>query len=93
MDIADDLQNMETQGLGPPGPQTWRTRCRAPELTLYQIPCLPCGLSTLRELAYARGRVGKDNLQCFHLHFFVLLLSSSSRESLVYEPGQHSRPF
>ena len=71
MHVADDLQHMRTQDLGPPGLQTWRTRRQAPESTLYEIPCLPCGLSTLKDLAYARGRVGKDSLQCFHLHFFL----------------------
>ena len=62
MDLADDLQHIGTQDLGPPDLQTWRTRRRAPEPTLYQILCLPYGISTLRELAYARGRVGKDSL-------------------------------
>ena len=78
MHLADVLQHVGTEDLGPSRLQTWRTRRRAPKPTLYQIPCLPCGISTLRELAYARGRVGKDSMQRFHLHFFVLLLSPSS---------------
>ena len=36
---------------------------------MFQIPELPNGLTILRDLAYARGKVGQDNLQCFHLHY------------------------
>ena len=84
MHVADNLQHMGTQDLGPPGLQTWRTRRRAPEPTLYQIPYLPCGLSALRELAYARGRAGKDNLQCFHLHFFLSYYCHLAHESHLF---------
>jgi hypothetical protein len=84
MHIADALDRIGTQDLGPRGPQTWRARRRAPELTLFQIPELPHGLTILQDLAYARGKVGRDNLQCFHSHFYLLLYCYLAHESHMY---------
>ena len=69
--VVDNLDWIGRQDLGPLGLQTWRARQRPPEPTLFQIPELPNGLTTLQDLAYARGKVGRDNLQCFHLHYYL----------------------
>ena len=84
MHVVDELQYMGIQDLGPLGLHTWKTHCQAPEPTLYQIPCLPCGLSALTELAYARRRVRKDSLQCFHLHFFLSYYCHLAHESHLF---------
>lgn len=87
--VVDDLDRIGTQDLGPPGPHTWRARQRAPEPTMFQIPELPHGLTLLRDLAYARGKEGRDNLQCFHLHYYLSHYCYQVHDNLTYVNQVH----
>jgi hypothetical protein len=60
MHIVDPLDRIGTQDLGPPGLQIRRAQRRVPNPTLYDIPELPHGLCVLRDLAYTRGREGRE---------------------------------
>ena len=82
--VADNLDRIGTQDLGPPSLQTWRARYRAPEPTMFQILELPNGPTVLRDLAYARRKVERDNLQCFHLHYYLFHYCYQAHSNHMY---------
>lgn len=51
---------------------------------MLQIPELPHGLTLLRDLAYARGKEGRDNLQCFHLHYYLPHYCYQAHDNLMF---------
>ena len=91
--VADNLDRIGMQDLGPPGLQTWRARQRAPEPTMFQIPELPNGLTILRDLAYARRKVGRDNLQCFHLQYYLSHYFYQAHSNHMCESSAYCRSF
>lgn len=64
-------EHIGSQDLGPHGLRTWVARRNPPSLTLFSIPQLPADLLATRDAAYEAGKVDKDILQCFHLHYFL----------------------
>lgn len=69
--IQDNQEHIGSQNLGPQGLRTWVARRTAPDPTLFDIPNLSPILIALRDSTYNIGKVGKDVLQCFHLHYFM----------------------
>ena len=69
--VQDNQEHIGSQDLGPQGLRTWVARRTAPNSTLFDIPDLSPFLVALRDSAYNIGKVGKDVLQCFHLHYFM----------------------
>jgi hypothetical protein len=71
MHVQDNQEHIGTQDLGPHGLRTWVARRNAPDPTLFDIPDLSPDLLALRNTAYEIGKVGKDVLEYFHLHYFM----------------------
>jgi hypothetical protein len=69
--IDDDLQDMGAGDLGPPGNVRVREDNR-PCDTIYDIPNLHPHTIAIRDLAYELGKVGKTDVACFHLHYFLI---------------------
>ena len=72
MHAQDNEQHIGSQDLGPHGLRTWISHRNAPDATLFDIPNLLAHLLSLRDAAYNIGKVGKDVLKCFHLHYFMI---------------------
>ena len=83
--VTQDLdQHIGTQDLRPPPSTEMEDLSSSFKANIVSIPCLPFGLSTLRELAYARRRVGKDSLQCFHLYYFLFYYCHLAHKNHLY---------